>query len=150
MKLVIGGAYQGKRAYADRSYKVNDGWMDGQSGSLEDLQNCRGIDQFHEWIKRLIFESERTEWKIADSMMPVLRSTEDLSEIEQWAEAFAGWLYQNHPGLVIVSTELGCGIVPMEKKDRIWREAVGRICTELAKYSDEVVRVVCGLGMRLK
>ena len=34
--------------------------------------------------------------------------------------------------------------------DRAYREAVGRICTKLAAYSDEVTRVVCGIGTVIK
>ncbi|MCC8106707.1 MAG: bifunctional adenosylcobinamide kinase/adenosylcobinamide-phosphate guanylyltransferase, partial [Clostridiales bacterium] len=63
---------------------------------------------------------------------------------------FADWIYHKNPDLIIVSTELGYGIVPMEPNDRLWRETVGRVCTSLASKSDEVVRVVCGLGTWLK
>ncbi len=77
-------------------------------------------------------------------------NTDNPSIIEQQAEAFADWLYKKNPNLVIVSNELGYGVVPMEKKDRLWRERVGRVCTCIAARADEVVRVVCGIGTRLK
>jgi len=38
----------------------------------------------------------------------------------------------------------------MDKCDREWREAVGRTCCYIAKKADEVVRVVCGVGNRIK
>ena len=33
--------------------------------------------------------------------------------------------------------------------EREYREAVGRICTELVKHADEVYRVTCGIGERI-
>lgn len=51
---------------------------------------------------------------------------------------------------VIISDEIGNGIVPMEDTDRAWREATGRILIELAKDADEVHRVVLGMGQRIK
>lgn len=147
MKLVIGGAYQGKVGYAQRTYGIETGWADGRTCSAEELCRCAGIFDFQEWIRRMLFERETIGNEYG---MPVLPDAAGLTEVEAWAGAFAVWLYQKNPKLVIVSTELGCGVVPMEKKDRMWREAVGRSCTELALMSEEVVRVVCGLGMRLK
>ena len=49
-----------------------------------------------------------------------------------------------------ISTEIGYGVVPMDKGDREWRETVGRTCCYIAKKADEVVRVVCGVGNRIK
>ena len=46
--------------------------------------------------------------------------------------------------------EIGCGIVPMEAFERDYRETDGRICQRIAAYSEEVHRVICGLGMRIK
>lgn len=149
MKLIIGGAYQGKRKFAKNTYHSYDGWIDGKTCSVQELTVCRGIDHFHEFVKRLIqgeFEEELT----AGSDIPVHFSMADLSGLEEQADVFAKWLYQRNPQIQIVTNELGYGVVPIERSDRMWREAVGRICTALAAQADEVVRVVCGVGMRLK
>ena len=50
----------------------------------------------------------------------------------------------------LVSEEVGYGIVPADAFERQYREAVGRVCTELAGKSSRVTRVVCGIGMVLK
>ena len=52
--------------------------------------------------------------------------------------------------ITIISTEIGYGVVPMDKGDRELRETVGRTCCYIAKKADEVVRVVCGVGNRIK
>ena len=51
---------------------------------------------------------------------------------------------------VVICDEVGCGVVPMERFEREWRENVGRICCTLAGKSDVVVRVFCGIPMVLK
>ena len=41
-------------------------------------------------------------------------------------------------------------LLEAEGVERQYREAVGRVCTELAGKSSRVTRVVCGIGMVLK
>ena len=55
----------------------------------------------------------------------------------------------NH-NITIVCDEVGCGVVPLEKEERIWRERVGRVCVELAQRATCVVRVVCGIPTIIK
>ncbi|KIR01579.1 hypothetical protein P261_00393 [Lachnospiraceae bacterium TWA4] len=51
---------------------------------------------------------------------------------------------------MLVSNELGYGIVPMDAFDRKYRETTGRICCMIAEQADEVYRVVCGLPQKIK
>ncbi len=51
---------------------------------------------------------------------------------------------------VIISNEIGYGIVPIDKFERRYRELTGRICCEIAKESKEVHRVICGIGTIIK
>lgn len=185
MKLVIGGAYQGKLAYAKEAYGIADGWIDGRSCALEAIWTCSGISHFHEYVRRMMtdaeseagldsFAGEKSEAGMdsfagAENGTGVNRFAGEKSEtgmddtagnkpakaftavnIEEFAAAFIRELYEKNPSVVIISNELGCGVVPVERFDRMWREMVGRMCVCAAGYSDEVVRVVCGLGMKLK
>ena len=63
--------------------------------------------------------------------------------------AVASWL-EAHPDGVLICGEVGCGVTPLDRADREWRERVGRICCEIAEKADAVYRVSCGLGARLK
>lgn len=57
------------------------------------------------------------------------------------------------PGLtsrIVTCDEVGCGVVPLDRADRDWREAVGRLCCALAERADLVVLVTCGLPQVLK
>lgn len=136
MKLVIGGAHQGKSEYAKRKYsrmhsdasddtKENFVWADGESCSFEELYFCDGIEHFELLIKRM------------------LKAGEDISTLP-------ARIAEKNPELVIVSTEIGYGLVPVEAFDREYREQTGRILTELAQLSSRVDRVVCGIGVTLK
>ena len=55
-----------------------------------------------------------------------------------------------HPDAVILCDEVGCGVVPMDRSDRDWRERVGRTCCALAERADRVVRLYCGIPMVIK
>ena len=52
--------------------------------------------------------------------------------------------------LVIISNEVGYGLVPVEEEQRRYRETAGRVNCLLAKQAEQVIRVSCGIGMRLK
>lgn len=51
---------------------------------------------------------------------------------------------------IIIADEIGCGIVPMDKNDRYFRDFYGKICCEAAKKADIVVRIICGIEQILK
>ncbi len=149
MKLIVGGAYQGKLSYAKREYGITDGWIDGENCDLIDITTCRGIRHFHLYVRQLL-KRERQELFFSDGMVPFRFFTGDLTFLEEQSDAFAKWLMEKNPDLVITSNEVGCGIVPVDEDEREWREAVGRITTSLAANADTVVRVVSGVGVRIK
>lgn len=45
---------------------------------------------------------------------------------------------------VVISREMGCGVVPIEASDRLLREVNGRVNCILAGRADKVIRMVCG------
>lgn len=51
---------------------------------------------------------------------------------------------------VIISTEKGMGIVPLDKEVRYIREMTGRILCNAAKKADSVYRVTAGIGQKIK
>lgn len=51
---------------------------------------------------------------------------------------------------VVISDEIGNGIVPLDKFERIWREETGRALCDIAKASDEVYRIYAGISVRIK
>ena len=57
---------------------------------------------------------------------------------------------QKEPDCILISDEIGNGIVPIDAFERQYREKTGRILVETAKKADKVVRVICGVGQILK
>ena len=51
---------------------------------------------------------------------------------------------------IVIQTEIGGGIVPMDQAEREQREAAGRLGCLLAQRADTVIRVCCGLPQLLK
>ncbi len=126
MILVVGGAFQGKLSFAlDLTGYQKEDFLDGADCDWDSIFTSKGIYHFQEYIRRCIQDG---------------RSCEKLAER----------IRLDNPDVVIVTQEMGCGIVPFEPFDRKWRENTGRICTELAKEADKVYRVVCGVGMVIK
>lgn len=124
MILVIGGAFQGKRQFARELCGLEE-WTDGQSCREEELDTCGGMIHFHEYIRNRLAEG-------------------------QDCAGLAKRVARMNPGVVLISNELGCGVVPVDPFDRRYRETVGRVCTGLAAEAEAVYRVVCGIGVRIK
>ena len=124
MEMIIGGAYQGKTVYAKQEYPLLN-WADGDKVTEEELMRAQGVTDFQKYIRREL-EKER-----------------DVSEL-------AEQIILKNPDVILVSQEVGYGVVPVDAFDRKYREAVGRVCTKLAAYSHKVTRVVCGIGTVIK
>ncbi|MBQ0065216.1 MAG: bifunctional adenosylcobinamide kinase/adenosylcobinamide-phosphate guanylyltransferase [Firmicutes bacterium] len=52
--------------------------------------------------------------------------------------------------LVIISDEIGNGIVPLQKEERVYRDITGELLQELAKRAEKVVRITCGIAQQIK
>lgn len=51
---------------------------------------------------------------------------------------------------VVICNEVGSGVIPVEHRVRLTREATGRLCVLLAKQADAVVRMVSGIPTVIK
>ena len=51
---------------------------------------------------------------------------------------------------ILVSNEVGMGLVPPYALGRLYRDLLGRVNTWLAAAADEVILLVAGLPLRLK
>ena len=126
MKLIIGGAFQGKKAFAEKLTGISpDQAADGMTCAYEEIYTAPMIIHFHEYVKRRIQEN-----------LSCGQLTDELKE--------------KNPEIVIVTNELGYGVVPVSAFDRRYREDTGRICCRLAAEAEEVWRVYCGIGTCIK
>lgn len=83
---------------------------------------------------------EELETRAAWDVQELARDCADLS-------ALADRLARND---VVIATEVGGGVVPLDRAEREAREAAGRLNCLLARRAERVVRVFCGLPQVLK
>ena len=126
MKLILGGYANGRTAYAMQNYQLTE--SDCFDAAAEPLARWNG--------HRLLLHAEQL-------VNPWLeQGKEPCTEILPWLER-----WQN---AVLITQEVGCGLVPVTPQQRQLREAVGHFNRLLAECAETVERVCCGLGMQLK
>lgn len=108
MVLIIGGACQGKTAYA-----------------REQFGDYTLIDDYHLKVKEQL-----------------KAGLDPLTEAQR--------LCEGKEELVVVSNEIGCGLVPVDAFEREYREQSGRVNCYFAGKAGQVIRVICGIGTRIK
>ena len=136
MELYIGGFAQGKLEYVKCRYNENQ--------KTEKLF-VKVIDCADSHYKKMLLETE-CDVLILNHLHLWVR---DLLDEGMEEEKILSWIKSN-PDAIVICDELGNGIVPIKKQERIWREQTGRLMIELAKQAERVERILCGLGQRLK
>ena len=126
MKLILGGYANGRTAYAMQNYQLTE--SDCFDAAAEPLARWNG--------QRLILHAEQ----LVNTWLE--QGKEPCTEILPWLER-----WQN---AVLITQEVGCGLVPVTPQQRQLREAVGHFNRLLAECAETVERVCCGLGMQLK
>ncbi len=120
--LIIGGAYQGKRAFAEKTFHLTDNaFADGADMPLSGEISAPAVDHLHLLVKRML-----------ENNQPVSGLLERLD------------------GHIVLCNELGCGVVPAEKPENDWREATGRLCCDLAERADAVYWLRAGIAQCIK
>ena len=64
-------------------------------------------------------------------------------------DLFTAWRESAYT-LIVISNEVGMGLVPPYPMGRVYRDALGRANQQLAQAADEVVLMVAGLPMKVK
>lgn len=78
-----------------------------------------------------------------DCIRDVQNLAADCNDLETLADTLASrW--------VVIATEMGGGVVPVDARQRHAREQAGRLSCLLAARADTVVRVCCGIPQVLK
>lgn len=132
--LIIGGAYQGKTKWAINQYKIESSQIiDCRNKEFQETET-RMIIHFEQWIEDYV-----TEEKIVNNV--------NLLE-ECWNKGKEMWMKQKD--WIVIVDEIGLGMVPMGKKQRIYRELVGRMTCRLAQEAEQVYQITAGIPLRIK
>ncbi|MYL46359.1 hypothetical protein GLV94_11960 [Virgibacillus halodenitrificans] len=143
MHFVTGGAYNGKRKWVKKHYPITSYWCSAyDSARLEaplEAENLlvvvlEGVEQ---WVGRLLDE-ETTPSAIREKMA---------QEIQAWLE----WEKAiDKRKLIIIGTDITKGIVPIKKRDRLWRDAVGWVYQDIAERAEKMDVIWYGVAQQLK
>ena len=122
MKLIIGGAYQGKHAFAKEKFGFSEDQIFLCTDTAIDFSRpC--IDRLEEYV-----------------LACVQAGIDPLEKLKQ----------QDLSDKVIICMDIFCGVVPMEAELRAWRNVTGQLCQYLSREARRVSRIFCGLEQRLK
>ena len=83
----------------------------------------------------------------AEAAEAVEASHSPLDDLQEKLRSLADRLSQKE---VVIATETGGGVIPLDPQERRNREAAGRLSCLLAERAETVVRVCCGIPQVLK
>lgn len=134
MILVIGGYAQGKLEYVKSKYNISD----------EDIYDFEKSDdlKFENNLKEIISDKQI----VFNNVNYLIKNVTEDNNIDIIFER----LIHNYPNAIIITDEVGNGVVPIDKNERLLRETIGRMQCKMAENANEVIRVVCGIGQRIK
>ncbi len=168
MKLIFGGAYQGKLDYALQLItQTTTGTTHATEGALvytcPDIQSCdtpegciSALDPAGAITRAGAIErAGANAHKGHEVTSPLI-----IDHLERMVYAFidAGRdpvaYIKSHPEFykdrIVIIEDISQGVVPIDTKERAWREANGRVMAYLAGEAETVTRVFCGIPQRLK
>ena len=124
MHLIIGGAYQGKRQFAEERFGLKPENIFICTGEDPDF-SCPCLDRLEEFTLSCV--------KAGRDSVACFRENR-----EGWKDS------------VLILGDISAGVVPMEAQLRAWREENGRLGRYLGEQAESVHRLFCGLEQRLK
>ena len=125
MVLIFGGAYQGKVEFAKENFGVTE----------NDVFICTEDTEI-DWSYKVIANLDQA----------FLKHVNEGKESREVLEENLDTLKDK----ILIVNDISQGIVPMERNLRDWREMTGRAMLYISKEADEVYRVFCGLGSKIK
>ncbi|MFN7252141.1 MAG: bifunctional adenosylcobinamide kinase/adenosylcobinamide-phosphate guanylyltransferase [Anaerobacillus sp.] len=145
MHFVTGGAFHGKKSWVIKNYQLNE-------------QNCSWFNCYEQSeshfnllaysIDTNIIVIEGAEQIVIDL---IKNKKSALPSFQNWLEVLLNWEKQSGKReLIIIGTDIGKGIVPTEKLERIIRDDVGRCFQELSLKATKVSLIWYGLQQVLK
>ena len=152
MIFVIGPLFSGKQDYIMQAL----GWSetDFLEKAVRDVQNLAaeaaeavGVEEAAGAVE--IAEAVETDGaaEAAEAAEAVGNSPSPLDDLQEKLRSLADRLSQKE---VVIATETGCGVIPLDPRERRNREAAGRLSCLLAERAETVVRVCCGIPQVLK
>ena len=143
MILVFGGKYQGKLDFAKEKWGITSDEV------LDILELCRMAEERNEqdlnYAVDAVINQNLDSAKCIYGVDQYIRMLISRGlDSDAWVERLKGGTH------IVIMNDYSQGLVPIDSEDRAFREANGRAMIRLAEMSDEVYRVFCGIGNRIK
>jgi adenosylcobinamide kinase / adenosylcobinamide-phosphate guanylyltransferase len=167
--LVLGGVRSGKSRYAQQLAERESRVIFVATGKASDDEMHRKIERHRrerpaEWItveeplelvQVLAQKARDCDVMVVDCLTVFAANLletegEDQSAIERRVEALCVALQSASCSVVLVSNEVGSGVVPAYPLGRRYRDLLGEINQSVARIADDVVLMVAGLPLALK
>ena len=152
MILIFGGAYQGKLEYAIDNCKVNTVYdcSTGAKHTLDEERDEMAGPDISRWPRETTEKGAHAPDLSADAIYGLevfaLKCVKEGLEASDWfKERWDEWQDK-----VLIICDQSQGIVPVDAETRAAREMNGRLMIYLANEAEQVIRVFCGLGKRIK
>ena len=176
IKLVLGGARSGKSEFAEDTYKdIDDVTYIATAKAIDKefeeriaLHKARRNTKWTtiEAYKDFASIEMKTKYYFLDDVTNMLTNIlfdhlgardiddEDVSLVEKLAIDEVATLFtrvkEMGADIVLVSSELGAGLVPEAKLSRLFRDMHGKVNQYIAKNADEVYYVIASIGVKIK
>jgi adenosyl cobinamide kinase/adenosyl cobinamide phosphate guanylyltransferase len=144
MHFIIGGAFNGKRAWVKNYYKVfeHNHWI----SAYETQTIPKELNTFDQDL--LVIEGVEIWLKNLSASMGADKCR------ELWAKYLENWLTWEKAALqrqlVVIGTDITKGIVPIEAENRLWRDITGWAYQDTAAKSEKVDVIWYGLNQTIK
>lgn len=149
MIFVIGPLFSGKQDYIMQAL----GWSetDFLEKAVRDVQNLAAEAAEAVEVEKAAGAVEIAEAAETDGAAEAAEaggnSPSPLDDLQEKLRSLADRLSQKE---VVIATETGCGVIPLDPRERRNREAAGRLSCLLAERAETVVRICCGIPQVLK
>ncbi|MED2971687.1 bifunctional adenosylcobinamide kinase/adenosylcobinamide-phosphate guanylyltransferase [Fictibacillus sp. B-59209] len=142
MHFVTGGAFHGKAKWVQQHYsasRIDEGWFNGYEKAgweTDDFTTSRVVLEGLEQIVKKVLEENESGGRAA---------------LQKKLQTWLAW-EASEPGrcLVLIGTDIGKGIVPMEKENRLWRDVTGWFYQDVVMAAERVDIIWYGLPQTLK
>jgi len=160
MIFILGGKYQGKTAYARHAYGQTKVVFDFARQAVAAQDSVPHESETENNLSMKVHEQEIIGNRKQIDYECMLQSAEIITNLQEGVRQLIDQgicpqtFFRNNmdklKDKVIIGTEIGCGIVPVEEKDRYWRDETGRVYQLLAEHAEKVERVWAGIPMTIK
>lgn len=127
MILITGGMYQGKQEFAKEKFNLKD----------TEIFNFYENNKLDEGNYKAMYGCENQ----VRNMVKMGKTPDEILEF---------WSNPCYEDCILIFNDVSMGIVPLDKEERTFREATGKVATCLAGKAENVYRIFCGIPMTLK